>query len=220
MPPVRTSAACRAASRARRCRRRHRGRPLGPRAMLEARLKAYHACSAASIPRTISPPDHAALERGRPGRGRDHPPLEPKPAGGCPRGAAHWLVRGEFRHVSSMRKGRWQSWAGAAKLVGDSRPGWKVLRVHGESTRGFKGADYVSSDEVRDALKRSRAASARRCHPPAWRVLPPRPATSPVQDLRTGGRWDRGWIFPPTRATCWCAAPTRIGQDQGRARGP
>jgi NADH-quinone oxidoreductase subunit G len=49
-------------------------------------------------------------------------------------------------------EGRWQSWTGAAKLVGDSRPGWKVLRVLA-NLLGVIGVDYVSSDEVRDALK-------------------------------------------------------------------
>jgi NADH-quinone oxidoreductase subunit G len=49
-------------------------------------------------------------------------------------------------------EGRWQSWAGAAKLVGDSRPGWKVLRVLA-NLLSIHGVDYTSSDEIRDALK-------------------------------------------------------------------
>ena len=49
-------------------------------------------------------------------------------------------------------EGRWQSWAGAAKLVGESRPGWKVLRVLA-NLLGIHGVDYTSSDEVRDAVK-------------------------------------------------------------------
>jgi NADH-quinone oxidoreductase subunit G len=49
-------------------------------------------------------------------------------------------------------EGRWQSWTGAAKLVGDSRPGWKVLRVLA-NLLGIPGVDYESSDEIRDALK-------------------------------------------------------------------
>jgi NADH-quinone oxidoreductase subunit G len=51
-------------------------------------------------------------------------------------------------------EGRWQSWAGAAKLVGESRPGWKVLRVLA-NLLGLPGNEYVSSDEVRDELKRA-----------------------------------------------------------------
>jgi NADH-quinone oxidoreductase subunit G len=49
-------------------------------------------------------------------------------------------------------EGRWQSWAGAAKLVGDSRPGWKVLRVLA-NLLAIHGVDYISSDEIREALK-------------------------------------------------------------------
>jgi NADH-quinone oxidoreductase subunit G len=48
-------------------------------------------------------------------------------------------------------EGRWQSWAGAAKLVGESRPGWKVLRVLA-NLLGVQGVDYVSSDEVLQAV--------------------------------------------------------------------
>jgi NADH-quinone oxidoreductase subunit G len=50
-------------------------------------------------------------------------------------------------------EGRWQSWTGAANLVGDSRPGWKVLRVLANML-DIPAIDYVSSEEVRDALKK------------------------------------------------------------------
>jgi NADH-quinone oxidoreductase subunit G len=49
-------------------------------------------------------------------------------------------------------EGRWQSWTGAAKLVGESRPGWKVLRVLA-NLLGVPGIEYVSSEEVREALR-------------------------------------------------------------------
>ena len=49
-------------------------------------------------------------------------------------------------------EGRWQSWTGAAKLLGESRPGWKVLRVLA-NLLNVHGVDYVSSEEVREALK-------------------------------------------------------------------
>jgi NADH-quinone oxidoreductase subunit G len=49
-------------------------------------------------------------------------------------------------------EGRWQSWAGAAKLLGEARPGWKVLRVLA-NLLNLPGFDYVSSDEIRDVLK-------------------------------------------------------------------
>jgi NADH-quinone oxidoreductase subunit G len=50
-------------------------------------------------------------------------------------------------------EGRWQSWAGAASPVGESRPGWKVLRVLANMLN-IPGVDYMSSEEVRDALKK------------------------------------------------------------------
>ncbi len=49
-------------------------------------------------------------------------------------------------------EGRWQSWAGAAKLVGESRPGWKVLRVLA-NLLNVPGVEYNSAEEVRDALR-------------------------------------------------------------------
>ncbi len=49
-------------------------------------------------------------------------------------------------------EGRWQSWTGAARLVGDSRPGWKVLRVLA-NLLGVPGVEYISSDEIRETLK-------------------------------------------------------------------
>ena len=49
-------------------------------------------------------------------------------------------------------EGRWQSWAGAATPVGESRPGWKVLRVLA-NLLNIRGVDYMSSEEVREALK-------------------------------------------------------------------
>jgi NADH-quinone oxidoreductase subunit G len=65
------------------------------------------------------------------------------------------LPIGSFAETSGTyvnAEGRWQSWAGAAKLPGESRPGWKVLRVLANLLR-VHGVDYDSSDEVRDALK-------------------------------------------------------------------
>jgi NADH-quinone oxidoreductase subunit G len=49
-------------------------------------------------------------------------------------------------------EGVWQSWEGVAKLAGDSRPGWKVLRVLA-NLLSVQGIDYVSSAEVRDAVR-------------------------------------------------------------------
>jgi NADH-quinone oxidoreductase subunit G len=74
------------------------------------------------------------------------------------------LPIGSFAETSGTyvnAEGRWQSWAGASKLVGESRPGWKVLRVLA-NLLNLRGVDYVSSEEVREALK---AVSGARIEP-------------------------------------------------------
>jgi NADH-quinone oxidoreductase subunit G len=72
------------------------------------------------------------------------------------RAIAHVVLPvGTFAETSGTyvnAEGRWQSWAGAAKLPGESRPGWKVLRVLA-NLLNLHGMDYNSSDEIRDALK-------------------------------------------------------------------
>lgn len=49
-------------------------------------------------------------------------------------------------------EGRWQSFSGATKAQGESRPAWKVLRVLG-NLAGMEGFDQLSSEEIRDELK-------------------------------------------------------------------
>jgi NADH-quinone oxidoreductase subunit G len=72
------------------------------------------------------------------------------------RAAAHVVLPiGSFAETSGTfvnAEGRWQSWAGAAKLLGEARPGWKVLRVLA-NLLNIHGVDYVSSEEIREALK-------------------------------------------------------------------
>jgi NADH-quinone oxidoreductase subunit G len=72
------------------------------------------------------------------------------------RGVVHVVLPiGTFAETSGTyvnAEGRWQSWAGAAKLPGESRPGWKVLRVLANLLQ-VHGIDYNSSDEIREALK-------------------------------------------------------------------
>jgi NADH-quinone oxidoreductase subunit G len=48
-------------------------------------------------------------------------------------------------------EGRWQSWTAAAKLLGEARPGWKVLRVLA-NLLNLHAMEYMSSEEIRDAL--------------------------------------------------------------------
>jgi NADH-quinone oxidoreductase subunit G len=65
------------------------------------------------------------------------------------------LPIGSFAETSGTfvnTEGRWQSWAGAAKLPGESRPGWKVLRVLA-NLLNLPGVDYASSEEIREAVK-------------------------------------------------------------------
>jgi NADH-quinone oxidoreductase subunit G len=50
-------------------------------------------------------------------------------------------------------EGRWQSVPGAARPPGEARPAWKVLRVLG-NLLGLPGFEYLSSEEVRDELRR------------------------------------------------------------------
>jgi NADH-quinone oxidoreductase subunit G len=62
---------------------------------------------------------------------------------------------GSFAETSGTyvnAEGRWQSWAGAARPLGESRPGWKILRVLA-NLLNVPGVDYDSSEQVRDALK-------------------------------------------------------------------
>jgi NADH-quinone oxidoreductase subunit G len=56
-------------------------------------------------------------------------------------------------------EGRWQSVAGVARPAGESRPGWKILRVLG-NLLGLAGFDYTSSEDVRDELQRELAGYA------------------------------------------------------------
>jgi len=48
--------------------------------------------------------------------------------------------------------GTWQSFGGVANPVGESRPGWKVLRVLGNLTDA-EGFDYVTSDDVLEEFR-------------------------------------------------------------------
>jgi len=60
-------------------------------------------------------------------------------------------------------EGLWQSFTAAARAFGESRPGWKVLRVLGTELK-LERFEYQSSEEVRDELRRICAEGL----PPAW----------------------------------------------------
>jgi NADH-quinone oxidoreductase subunit G len=69
---------------------------------------------------------------------------------------AHVLLPiGTFAETSGTYvnlEGQWQSFAGAAQPVGESRPGWKLLRVLG-NLLGLDGFAEESSEQVRDQLR-------------------------------------------------------------------
>src|SRR5690606_37359256 len=70
-------------------------------------------------------------------------------------------------------EGQWQSFTGAALPVGESRPGWKVLRVLG-NLLGLGGFEQNSSEEVRDALR----LQVERNAAPMAAAQPPAPAVA------------------------------------------
>jgi NADH-quinone oxidoreductase subunit G len=67
-------------------------------------------------------------------------------------------------------EGRWQSFAGAARPLGQARPAWKILRVLG-NTLGAAGFDFQSSEDVRNELhaivERAPKAAVDGAHRPA-----------------------------------------------------
>ncbi len=63
---------------------------------------------------------------------------------------------GETSGTYVNAEGRWQSFAGMAKPVGEARPGWKILRVLGNLCE-LEGFEFVSSEEVRAELKQALA---------------------------------------------------------------
>ena len=61
---------------------------------------------------------------------------------------------GEISGTYVNVEGRWQSFRAASKLPGETRPGWKVLRVLG-NLADLEGFDYVSAEQLRDELKQA-----------------------------------------------------------------
>jgi NADH-quinone oxidoreductase subunit G len=99
---------------------------------------------------------------------------------------AHVLLPiGTFAETSGTYvnlNGVWQSFAGAARPYGESRPGWKVLRVLG-NLLGLKGFEYQSSEEVREELRRL-------CGDSATVAAPYRGKHSPGASKANGGVLD------------------------------
>jgi hypothetical protein len=120
-------------------------------------------------------------------------------------------------------EGLWQSQAGAALPVGESRPGWKVLRVLG-NLLNLSGFEYQSSEDVRDEVRKACGASVgvngNAVSPLADIPVAPRvtkvPTRSCVARRPSGQRGNpqRGQgrassTCPCTRSTRWCAGHLR-----------
>ncbi len=73
-------------------------------------------------------------------------------------------------------EGRWQSFDAVARPVGNSRPGWKILRMLGTRI-GAPGFDYGSSEAIRDEL-RNACAEVERNNCGSQRSFPPTIATA------------------------------------------
>jgi NADH-quinone oxidoreductase subunit G len=76
-------------------------------------------------------------------------------------------------------EGRWQGFAGAARALGECRPGWKVLRVLG-NLLNLPGFDYESSEQVRAELQALLGEAATAAVDTAYR------GTRPLDGVRDG----------------------------------
>jgi NADH-quinone oxidoreductase subunit G len=121
---------------------------LPARAMLESRLKAYLLCGGIDPAVDLAGPTEALAGADFVVAATTHLPQKL-------REVVHVVLPiGSFAESSGTFvnvEGRWQSWAGAVSAVGESRPAWKVLRVLA-NLLNIGGVDYLSSEEVRDAL--------------------------------------------------------------------
>jgi NADH-quinone oxidoreductase subunit G len=78
-------------------------------------------------------------------------------------------------------EGKWQSFLGAIQPLGESRPGWKVLRVLGNMLH-LNGFEYVSTEDVREELHKLCGDSKAAPYAGAHRVNGA-PAATPLIDL-------------------------------------
>jgi NADH-quinone oxidoreductase subunit G len=79
-------------------------------------------------------------------------------------------------------EGRWQSVPGAARPVGESRPGWKVLRVLA-NLLNLPGFEFTSSEEITEALRREIADAPAFEAEPTKRTLQSKPTVQAAQDI-------------------------------------
>ena len=99
---------------------------------------------------------------------------------------AHVLLPvGTFAEVSGTfvnLDGLWQSFSAAAQPLGETRPGWKVLRALGTEL-AVPGFEYATSEEVREELRRGCADSQPRRLQTAHRVERLASESASVTDL-------------------------------------
>ena len=127
---------------------------LDARAMLEAPQKGYLLFGAIEPSCDMAQP---ALAAGALGAAQCVVAVTPYVTDEIRRFAHVLLPMGSFAETSGTYvnlAGVWQSQAGVARPVGQSRPGWKIARVLG-NLLALEGFDYQSSEQVRDELKAS-----------------------------------------------------------------
>jgi NADH-quinone oxidoreductase subunit G len=123
---------------------------LDARQMLEKPLSAYMLLNAEPWADSLQPDAQQALQQAK-----LVVAITPYATEQMRRIAHVMLPAGTFAETSGTYvnlEGRWQSFAGAATPLGQSRPAWKILRVLG-NMMGLSGFDYQSSEQVRDELK-------------------------------------------------------------------
>ncbi len=171
-------------------------------------------CSAASI-RPIRPR--------RSSRGRSPAPIwwSPSPRicrRACAASAHVVLPIGSFAETSGTfvnAEGAGKAGRAPRNWSGESRPGWKVLRVLA-NLLNVPGVDYVSSEEIREALERSPVRATRRSPAASLRART-RPSASP--DGADAGRAP-GWTFRRIRCDALVRGSEALGENQGRAHDP
>jgi NADH-quinone oxidoreductase subunit G len=120
------------------------------------------------------------------------------------------LPMGSFAETSGSYvnvEGRWQEFRGCAQPVGESRPGWKILRVLGNQL-GLDGFGHASSAEVLAELRAS-AGDVRydgRMAPPGRRRPEPRGDTTLVPLYGSDALVRRAPALQKTRAALAAAA--------------
>ena len=77
-------------------------------------------------------------------------------------------------------EGRWQTVPGAATPLGESRPGWKVLRVLG-NLLNLPGFDYTSPDQITADVRQSLDEAKAFVAAPVSRTLQPKSAGATVE---------------------------------------